>query len=112
MLERRLFARIKIKMPLRFLNISDGMQGTAETIDISAEGVGFITKENLSVKSPLEMWLAIPQHDDPVHLEGEVVWSKILEDKVQKRVGVHFKEERLLELSQILSCQQPNQIAG
>jgi hypothetical protein len=101
MVERRIFARINIKIPLKFLNSANDKEGTAETVDISANGVGFVTKENLLPETPLEMWLDIPDHHDPLHILGKVVWSQDLGNNMDKRIGVHLGEERLIGLGRV-----------
>lgn len=88
--ERRIFARINIKIPVKFLNPTNGREGKAETVDISANGVGFVTKEILSAQTPLEMWLVIPDNLEPLYTKGEVVWSKVLAGTDQQRVGAYF----------------------
>ncbi len=96
--ERRIFARINIKIPLKFLNPTDDKIGEAQTVNISANGVGFITKEDLAPKTPLDLWLYIPDHHAPLHVVGEVVWSQKLSDNMSRRVGVQLEDERLMGL--------------
>ncbi len=99
--ERRIFARIKIKIPLKFLNNTNDTVGEAETVDVSANGVGFITKETLTPDTPLDVWLYVPDNHDPIHIVGKVTWAKDLDDNIHKRVGVHLGEERLIGLGRI-----------
>jgi hypothetical protein len=101
MVERRMFARLKMRIPLKFLIPTNDKIGDAETVDISATGVGLVTREDLPVKTPLELWLKLPDHHDPIHVLGKVVWSQDLGDDAQKRVGVQLSEERLLDLGRI-----------
>lgn len=93
--ERRIFARIEIKIPLKFLNLTNNSEGKAETVDISAEGIGFITKEELAPNTPLKIWLVVPNHHEPPQVAADVVWSNNLENNVDKRVGVRLKDEGL-----------------
>jgi hypothetical protein len=99
--ERRVFARIKIKIPIKFLVLPEGKEGQAETVDISANGVGFVTKDDLAVKNALEMWLDLPDHHEPLHVLGKVAWSKDTGDNIHQRVGVHLGEERPIGLGRV-----------
>ncbi len=100
--DRRVFERINTKMPVKFLDPSSGREGQADTIDISANGVGFITDKNLSVLTPLEMWLGIPDYREPLYTRGEVVWSEALPETGQQRVGVRLEKAELMGLARIL----------
>ena len=99
--DRRLFARIKLKIPLRFLAPDSGKECKAETMNISANGVGFITDVNLPEKATLEMWLEIPDHHAPFYTRGEVIWSKALDNTGQQRVGVRILREDFIGFSRI-----------
>ena len=100
--ERRVFARINTRFPLRFLDPHTGRESQTETVDVSANGVSFITKENLANRIPLEMWLDIPDNRDPFYTRGEVAWSSSLADSNQRRVGVRLEKAELMGLARIL----------
>ena len=100
--DRRIFERINTKMPLRFLNPTNGREGTADTVDISANGLGLVTNENLSATAPLEMWLGIPDQHEPLYTRGEVAWSKTLPETGQQRVGVRLEKAELMGLARVL----------
>lgn len=99
--ERRIFARVNIKIPLKFLITTNDKVGDAETVDISAEGVGFVAKEEFSPATPLEIWVKLPDHHEPIHLIGKVVWACDLGENALKRVGMHLEEERFIELGRV-----------
>lgn len=99
--DRRVFARINTKFPLRFLDPSTGREGRADAVNISANGLGLITNEQLSDKTPLEVWLGIPDQHQPLYTRGEVVWSKWLENN-QQYVGVRLEKAELIGLARIL----------
>jgi len=101
--DRRVFARINSKFPVRFLDYTSGREGRADTVDISANGVGLVTQENLSVRTPLEMWLNIPDHHEPLYTRGEVVWAdEPFSDSGQRRVGVRLEKAELMGLARVL----------
>jgi len=100
--DRRVFARIKVKLSLKFVDTLTGKTGQAETVDISANGVGFITDETLSPKTPLELWLDIPDKHEPVHMEGKVIWSKSNNGISRQRVGVCLENPEFIELARVM----------
>ena len=59
--DRRVFARIPIKLPIRFLASGKDKECPAQTTDISANGIGLLCKEKFSPNTPLEMWLDLPE---------------------------------------------------
>jgi len=76
--DKRVFERFPVKFPVRYFqtSYSDTQEGLARAQDISAKGVGLVTKEKLPVNTPLEMWLEIQDKGDPLYARGQVVWSK------------------------------------
>lgn len=100
--DRRVFGRIAARFPLRFLDPRSGREGEAQIVDFSANGVGFVTGENILVKTPLELWLSIPDNHEPLYTRGEVVWSESLADANQYRVGVQLEKAQLMGLARAL----------
>ena len=100
--DRRGFERINTKIPLRFLKPTNGREGTADTVDICANGLGLVTNENLSAMTPLEMWLGIPDQHEPLYTRGEVIWSEPLSSTGEHRVGVRLEKAELMGLARIL----------
>lgn len=100
--DNRVFARIEVKFPLRFLDPSSGKEGKADTTDISANGVGLISDDYLPSMTPLEMWLDIPDKHEPLYVRGEVMWSCPLRDSERQRIGVHLDDARLMDLARVL----------
>jgi len=99
--DNRVFARINTRLPVRFLNPVDGSEGVGETVDISANGVGFITNQELSNKTPLEMWLNIPDQHEPLYTRGRVMWTGE-SDIGQNRIGVRLDKAELMGLARVL----------
>jgi len=101
--DRRVFARINTRLPVRFLDPSSGREGKADTMDISANGLGLATNESLSVMTPLEMWLGIPDQHEPLYTRGEVVWAEQpLPGTDEHRVGVRLEKAELMGLARVL----------
>ncbi|MFA5090439.1 MAG: PilZ domain-containing protein [Candidatus Omnitrophota bacterium] len=103
--DRRMFARITLNVPLKFMDVHTGVEGVGETVDLSANGVGFISAENkpiLSTGVGLEMWLNIPDQHEPLYVKGTVIWTKATPEGKKQRVGVSLEREELLHLARIL----------
>jgi hypothetical protein len=99
--DRRIFARFAAKLGIRFLDLQANREGRAETVDISAKGVGLITEEDLPARTPLEMWFDMPDQGGLYYTRGEVIWSKKVEP-LKYRVGVSLEKADLMGLSRVL----------
>jgi hypothetical protein len=98
--DSRVFSRIPVAFPVRFLDSIDNNDGTGETVDISANGIGFFTEAAVRKSMPLELWLHIPDQHEPCYMRGNVVWSQAQEGK--KRVGVQLEHAKLMDLARAL----------
>jgi hypothetical protein len=99
--DRRIFERRQVGMPMRFFNLDTGQEGQADTFDISAKGVGFTTAEELGPRTPLEIWIQVPDRGEPLYSRGEVVWSKA-EEAGNYRVGFSLEKADLMGLGRVL----------
>jgi len=106
--DRRIFERIKTRFPLRFLDPSSGGEGKAETVDVSANGLGIMTSRAVSAGTALEMWLDIPDQHEPLYTRGEVVWSSSSSEARQRRIGVRLEKAELMGLARVLWLRQRN----
>jgi len=102
--ERRVFTRINARVPVRFLDLSSGREGQAETLNISGNGLGLVTNDDLSTLTPLVIWLNIPDEYEPLCVRGRVAWSEPLSG----RVGVHLENAGLLGLGRVLRLKRRN----
>jgi len=100
--DNRVFERINARFPLRFLDPVSGHEGEAQTVDISANGLGLATDESLDLHTPLEMWMRIPDKHEPLYARGEIVWSQPLTDPRHKRFGVRLEKAELMGLARVL----------
>lgn len=99
--DNRIFERFSTKLPVRFLNLTENREGDAVAQDISAKGVGFLSKDELIPHTDLEMWLDIPDRGEPLYVRGEVVWSKPYGQQGY-RTGVNLEKANLMGLSRVL----------
>ena len=103
--DKRLFERIAVRLPLRFLDFGANKVGRAEACDLSANGLGLISNEPLALNTSLGVWLEIPDQGDPFYAQGSVVWSNaIAEDK--HRIGVRLENPQLMGLGRVLRLNQ------
>ena len=100
MQDRRIFARFSASFPLRFIDLRTNQEGKAQTEDFSAKGIGLVTDKELKPNIPLEMWLQIPDHGEPLYTRGEVVWSEKLESN-KYRAGIKLEKADLMAMSRI-----------
>lgn len=101
--DRRIFERFSARLPLRFLNLDNGKEGTAKTRDISAKGIGLVTAEQLAMHAPLEIWVDVPNGGSPLYSRAEVVWSKSVNAK-EYWGGISLNEADLMGVARILKA--------
>lgn len=99
--DRRIFARLTAKIPLKYLDVESGREGEAQTLDVSAKGIGLVSAGELKPRTPLEMWLKVADRDEPFYTRGEVVWSKPVAEH-EYRAGISLERADLLGLSRAL----------
>jgi hypothetical protein len=99
--DRRIFERIPAKFSLKFLNLRSNKECSAQTRDISAEGIGLVTEEVLFPYAPLEIRLQIPDKGEPLCSRGEAVWSMMVEPK-KYRAGISLAKPDLMGISRVL----------
>jgi len=101
MQDRRIFGRFPARFPLRFIELATNKEGQAQTVDISAKGVGLVVDRELSPRTPLEMWLDIPDHHEPLYTRGEVVACSNSLEPNKYRVGVELEKADLIGMSRV-----------
>jgi len=103
--DRRVFERFPTGLAVRYVNTSANREGAAQTQNISAKGVGLVTKEALPVRDSLELWLEIPDTGEPLYTRGEVVWTKPVAMN-EYQVGINLEKADLMGLSRVLRMRQ------
>ncbi|MFH0940470.1 MAG: PilZ domain-containing protein [Candidatus Omnitrophota bacterium] len=99
--DSRVFCRFALNdVPVRFKDLKVGEKGGGVCKDIGGGGIGAEFSRELKPRTPLEMWVDLPDGFEPLHLLGKVVWSNQLDASC--RVGVAFDRPRLMSLSRIL----------
>lgn len=100
--DHRIFARIRRTLPIRILAAGQDEECKAETVDISAHGIGIESNKKLSPNTPLEMWLELPGNLGPFYTRGEVVWSQASAAKDKLRAGIRLEKAELMGLAPVL----------
>jgi hypothetical protein len=99
--DRRIFERFSVRLPLKFLGVGAGWEGEAQTCNISAKGIGLVTKHQLPLHTALEIWLHIPDKGQPLYARGKVIWSKP-DAAGGHRLGVNLEKAELMGMSRVL----------
>ncbi len=69
-IDRRSRARVPAVLPLRLRNVPESLESTAQTRDVSTNGVYFYTASRMAVGSDIELVLILP----PELTSGEKCW--------------------------------------
>lgn len=93
--ERRMFERMPSRLSLRYSDLHSNKDGLAETHDISAQGIGLLISKKLLPHTPLEIWLQLPEKDEPLYIKGEVIWSNRI-GKNNYIVGISLEKAELM----------------
>lgn len=99
--ERRKFSRFPISIPLVYSRSGVKETTNCNTSNISANGLSFITPEEIEVSSLLNIRLRIPDNNQEIPLEAEVVWLKIL-GPGQYKYGLKIKNTAIKAISLVL----------
>ena len=99
--DHRVFERFPVRCQARFLNLTNGNEGLAQTVDISAKGLGLFTDQKLLPCTPLELWLQMPQKGESLYLRGDIAWTKA-EGLANYHFGVKLENAALMGISRFL----------
>jgi len=98
--ERRIFARIPVELPVRLLSLDNQREAVATTCDVSAQGLGIVSKEPLSFNDALEVWLDMPDKKEPFYAQGRVAWRQVSTAGLY-RLGVRLDQVDFMGMSRI-----------
>ena len=103
--DKRTFSRFSVgDVSMRFKDLKTGEKGSAVCHDISGGGAGIESFQEIRPRTPLELWLDLPDGFEPLHLLGKVAWSKAL--GASCLLGIEFERARLMSMSRILKLTQ------
>lgn len=102
MLDRRIFERIPISLPVRLLDLENNQEIEAKTRDVSAKGLGILSGEYLNSGDRLELWLNMPDKREAFYSRGKVIWASHQETgRYGYRIGICLEKAELMGLSRI-----------
>ena len=102
-LEKRVYARFPINIPLTYSEFGTQQKSHACTRDISAQGLCIIVDadEILTPGANIEICLEMEDNAELIYLRGKVAWSgMVVCDK--QRVGIQLEGQKLKVLSLVL----------
>jgi hypothetical protein len=102
--EKRKLVRFLVTIPLKYAKaaVNDlSLNGTICTHDISGQGIGLITSEEVPVNTPLNICLKVPDNGEEIQLDAEVVWSKQIGES-KYRCGLKLKGVQLKPIPLVL----------
>ena len=99
--DQRIFERFPLHCPVRFLNLTNGNEGLAQTVDISAKGLRLNCDQKMPLHAPLEIWLDMPEKGEPLYIRGAVAWTKA-QGAANYDFGVELENAALMGISRFL----------
>ncbi len=100
--DRRVFARVNAQVLLRCFDEEMKNPNPGLTLDISAQGLGFISYEGLKPDQQIKILLKLPYSEEEFVTAGTIVWCRKV-DNDQFRVGVSLDKPELMMISQLLN---------
>ncbi len=106
--DKRIFRRFEVNFPVRFLDDVDSREGMGSARNISAKGMGMVIGIQLKTRTPLELWIEVPDERDPLYTRGEVAWS-MPAGVNEYKIGINLEKADLVGLSRLLrAAKGPN----
>ena len=100
--ERRMFERLLISLSVKYWRLRSDDNGSAQTHDISAKGLGIIIGKKLQPHTTLKIWVHLHDKDEPLYIKGEVIWSSRI-CKHKYIAGVNLENAELM-VPLVLQC--------
>ena len=98
--ERRAFERFPSRFPTRFKDTRQDYGTNVVLRDACAQGARIITREKLAPHDYVDLEIKLPDGADPLHLQGEVVWTKNMEPNIWD-VGIQFPAVHFMHLARL-----------
>jgi len=99
--ERRKFPRYEVTLFSKNFDANLQKQSEAHTKDISAQGMGLFMTRELSVGTPLDICLYMPDNGGQIQIRGTVVWSRLVEP-CNYRIGIKLEKDELKPIPIVL----------
>ena len=101
-LDRRLFDRVTARFPAKIKDSLENFGTKVSLRDASAWGMKIVSQERYYLNDSVSVEISLPDGMFPVHLRGQVIWTKAKEDSTWD-LGIRFHDIRLLFMSRLYS---------
>lgn len=98
--DRRIFARLKAGVVLKY--VEDEQEKTGMTLDISAQGLGIISKEGLKTDTEVRVFLKLPDTKEELSIAGKIIWCHKINDTMF-RAGILLDQPELMIVSKLMN---------
>ncbi len=99
--EKRAFPRFPVAISLTYLDPNSNKILESETHDISAQGLGITTDEELPSGIYIDINLNMPDNGEKISHKGRVIWSKKIYP-LKYRAGVKLEEPKIKPIPLVL----------
>ena len=99
--DRRVFTRFCTALPMQYVNNPAHIKGSAQAINISANGIGVLSNRGLPLHTPLDLWVDVPDSPTPFYTRGEVEWVKWVWFG-QYRIGIALQRVDFMGISRTI----------
>jgi Tfp pilus assembly protein PilZ len=99
--DRRMFARFAVELPVGYTEQNQNRKNEAQTRDISAQGICFVTEQKLPAGTSLDIQLRLPDTKDSLFTKGRVAWIEKVGPQ-EYRAGVDLERPELMGISLVL----------
>jgi len=104
--DKRLFERFVARFPAKIKDSRQDFGSRVSLRDASAQGARFSFADKVLLDDKLTIEVALPKRSFPVALKGDVVWTRMKEDRTWD-VGIKFSKIHLMLLSQVYEMITP-----
>ena len=102
--DRRIYERLTARFPVKIKDSRNDYGSEFLSCDISAGGLKLLSKEKLFLHDFLSLLIKLPDGQEPVVLNGQVVWSRAAGPQAWD-VGLQFHKINYLGLHRFLKIQ-------
>src|SRR5665213_1896250 len=99
--KRRIFDRFEARFPAKFKDTRGDYGNDVFLRDASANGINILTKDRLFFNDHIALEVELPDGNDPLVLNGRVMWSKPINDSSMWNIGLQFDEVDPMKMQRI-----------